>query len=113
MSAHLLRPWLKPLHIQFFVNLSHIPPVLRWLRYFSTLGYALEALSVNEVGSGLMIVDNLAGVDVQIGAAIIMETLFGFGQGNYYRDVLVLMAFVLGYAGMLVAAVWLLMRERR
>ena len=40
----------------FFVNLGSIPPVLRWLRYFSTLGFALEALTVNEVSSGLMIV---------------------------------------------------------
>ena len=39
----------------FFVNLAQIPPVLRWLRWFSTLGYTLEALSVNEVGAGLMI----------------------------------------------------------
>lgn len=42
--------------LSFFVNLGQIPPVLRWLRYFSTLGYTLEALSVNEVGSGLQIV---------------------------------------------------------
>jgi hypothetical protein len=26
----------------FFVNLSKIPPVLRWLRWFNCLGYALE-----------------------------------------------------------------------
>jgi hypothetical protein len=26
------------------------------LRYFSTLGYTLEALSINEVGSGLQII---------------------------------------------------------
>jgi hypothetical protein len=42
--------------LRFFVNISNIPPVLRWLRYFSTLGFTLEALSVNEVGSGLKIV---------------------------------------------------------
>lgn len=40
----------------FFVNIQQIPPVLRWLRYFSTLGYTLEALSINEVGSGLQII---------------------------------------------------------
>jgi len=45
----------------FFVNLSKIPPVLRWLRWFDVLGYALEATVVNEVGAGLEIVDSLAG----------------------------------------------------
>jgi hypothetical protein len=44
----------------FFVNLSKIPPVLRWLRWFDVLGYALEATVVNEVGAGLEIVDTLA-----------------------------------------------------
>lgn len=88
----------------FFVNLGQIPPVLRWLRYFSTLGFMLEALSVNEVGSGLMIIvrtnfkpwprfkltgykDVLSGVSIEISASLIMETLFGFDLGNYYRYV--------------------------
>lgn len=44
----------------FFVNLGKIPPVLRWLRWFDVLGYALEATVVNEVGAGLEIVDTLA-----------------------------------------------------
>ena len=41
---------------RFFVNIQQIPPVLRWLRYFSTLGFTLEALAINEVGSGLQII---------------------------------------------------------
>ncbi|KAG9091130.1 hypothetical protein FRC06_000699 [Ceratobasidium sp. 370] len=69
----------------FFVNLSQIPPVLRWLQYFSILKYCLEALAVNEVGSGLMIQDTLEGVPVNVSAALIMELLFGFGAKNYYR----------------------------
>ncbi|KAG8737551.1 hypothetical protein FRC10_008064 [Ceratobasidium sp. 414] len=69
----------------FFVNLSQIPPVLRWLQYFSILKYCLEALAVNEVGSGLMIQDTLSGVPVNVSAALIMELLFGFGAKNYYR----------------------------
>ncbi|WWC88700.1 uncharacterized protein L201_003613 [Kwoniella dendrophila CBS 6074] len=97
----------------FFVNISQIPPILRWLRYFSTLGYTLEALSVNEVGSGLQIVDSLNGVKVEIGATIIMQTLFGFGMNNYYRDVLVLFAFIAGFAISLVFIVVYLLRERR
>ncbi|KAH9918371.1 ABC transporter [Epithele typhae] len=76
----------------FFVHLNDIPPVLRWLQWLCPLKYTLEALSVNEVGSGLQIEDTLAGVPVNISAALIMQTLtsdalpaFGFGQNNYYR----------------------------
>lgn len=56
VSDHYRRETMCLTYISFFVNLGNIPPVLRWLRYFSTLGFTLEALSVNEVGSGLMIV---------------------------------------------------------
>jgi len=71
----------------FFINLSRIPAVLRWLQWLSPLKYALEALSVNEVSSGLMIVDELAGAKVQVSAVVIMETLFGFKFSAYYRSV--------------------------
>ncbi|WRT67810.1 uncharacterized protein IL334_004784 [Kwoniella shivajii] len=97
----------------FFVNISQIPPVLRWLRYFSTLGYTLEALSVNEIASGLQIIDSLNGVKVEIGAQIIMQTLFGFGMDNYYRDVLILFAFIAGFTLLLVFIVVYILRERR
>ncbi|KAL7423124.1 hypothetical protein Q5752_002424 [Cryptotrichosporon argae] len=97
----------------FFVNLSQIPPVLRWLRYLSTLGYTLEALAINEVGSGLQIIDTLDGVPVEIGAVVIMQTLFGFGVENYYRDVLVLFAFIAGFAVLLVLSVFFILHERR
>jgi hypothetical protein len=57
----------------FFVNLGDIPPVLRWLQWIAPLKYTLEALSVNEVGSGLMIEDTLQGVPVSVSAALIMQ----------------------------------------
>jgi len=57
----------------FFVNLEAIPPVLRWLQWFAPLKYCLEALAVNEVGSGLMIEDTLQGVPVSVSAALIMN----------------------------------------
>lgn len=98
---------------QFFVNLEQIPPVLRWLRWLAPMGYALEALSVNEVSSGLPIKDTLAGVPVDVSASLIMETLFGFNPGNYYRDVLVLFAFIVGWAMLLVVAVHFRLQESR
>lgn len=57
----------------FFVHLDAIPPVLRWLQWLCPLKYCLEALSVNEVHSGLMIQDNLEGVPVNVSAALIMN----------------------------------------
>ncbi|EIW60918.1 uncharacterized protein TRAVEDRAFT_166013 [Trametes versicolor FP-101664 SS1] len=97
----------------FFVHLDDIPPVLRWLQWICPLKYTLEALSVNEVGSGLMIVDTLEGVPVNVSAALIMKTLFGFGQNNYYRDVLVLFAYIAGFAVSVIFIVWLKVREHR
>ena len=57
----------------FFVHLSSIPPELRWLEWMCPLKYALEALAVNEVNSGLEIQDTLQGVPVTVSAALIMN----------------------------------------
>ncbi|KAF7298507.1 ABC transporter protein [Mycena kentingensis (nom. inval.)] len=97
----------------FFVHLDSIPPVLRWLQWLCPLKYTLEALAVNEVGSGLMIEDSLQGVPVNVSAALIMNLLFGFGANNYYRDVLVLFAFVAGFGVGVIGVVWWRVRERR
>ncbi|RDB24157.1 putative ATP-dependent permease [Hypsizygus marmoreus] len=97
----------------FFVHLDAIPPVLRWLQWLCPLKYTLEALSVNEVGSGLLIEDVLQGVPVSISASLIMQLLFGFGLNNYYRDVLVLFAYIVGFGVGVIGVVWLKVRERR
>ncbi|KAJ7891204.1 hypothetical protein B0H14DRAFT_3081531 [Mycena olivaceomarginata] len=97
----------------FFVHLNSIPPVLRWLQWLCPLKYCLEALAVNEVGSGLMIQDTLSGVPVNVSASLIMNLLFGFGSNNYYRDVLVLFAFIAGFGVGVIGIVWLRVRERR
>jgi ABC-type multidrug transport system permease subunit len=57
----------------FFVHLNSIPQVLRWLQWMCPLKYALEALAVNEVNSGLEIQDTLQGVPVTVSAALIMN----------------------------------------
>ncbi|KAG2020925.1 multidrug resistance protein 1 [Coprinopsis cinerea AmutBmut pab1-1] len=97
----------------FFVNLSDIPPVLRWLQWIAPLKYTLEALAVNEVDSGLMIEDTLEGVPVNVSAALIMQLLFGFGLDNYYRDVLILFGFIAGFGIGVIGVVWFFVRERR
>jgi len=97
----------------FFVHLNTIPPVIRWLQWLCPLKFALEALSVNEVGSGLMIQDAIQGVPVNVSASLIMNLLFGFGVNNYYRDVLVLFAYIAGFGISVIGVVWLKVRERR
>lgn len=97
----------------FFINIANIPPVLRWLRYLAPLGYMLEALTVNEVGSGLMIVDVLQGVAIEISAVPIMHSLFGFGESNYYRNVLVLFGWIAGFGLLLILTVFYFLREKR
>lgn len=71
----------------FFVHLNSIPPVLRWLQWLCPLKYSLEALSVNEVGSGLMIQDTLQGVPVDISAKLIMELVSDFIFSNFGTNV--------------------------
>ncbi|KAH6919115.1 ABC transporter [Coprinopsis sp. MPI-PUGE-AT-0042] len=97
----------------FFVNLNDIPPVLRWLQWLAPLKYTLEALSVNEVDSGLQIKDTLEGVPVNVSAALIMQLLFGFGLNNYYRDVLILFGYIAGFGISVIGVVWFFVRERR
>lgn len=93
----------------FFTNLRSIPPVLRWIQWLAPLKYALEALTVNEISNGLLIKvrylllspaiiarderclrrtqDTLSGVNIQVSASLIMNLLFGFDTGAYYRSV--------------------------
>jgi hypothetical protein len=62
----------------FFLHLNSIPPALRWLQWLCPLKYNLEALTVNEVNSGLRIVDVLEGVPVSVSAVTIMNLVRSF-----------------------------------
>jgi len=68
---------------------------------------------VNEVSSGLMIDDILQGVKVDVSASLIMQVLFGFQPTAYYRDVLVLFAFIGGFAFFVVSTVVWQLKELR
>jgi len=83
------------------------------LQWLCPLKYCLEALSVNEVASGLQIVDVLEGVPVSVSAVTIMSLLFAFEVGNYYRDILIMVGFILGFGIGVVGVVWFTVRERR
>lgn len=69
----------------FFVHLNSIPPVLRWLQWLCPLKYTLEALSVNEVGSGLTIDDVLQGVPVSVSATLIMQLVSDCDRPGFIR----------------------------
>lgn len=45
--------------------------------------------------------------------AFFLVQLFGFDLNNYYRDVLVLFAFIAGFGLGVIAIVWFKVRERR
>lgn len=97
----------------FFVKLENVPAWVRWPTYITPLGFALEAISVNEVGAGLPIKDDLDGIAIEINAAYIMKRLFGYELGKYYGDVLALCWFLIGYLVLLVGLVVYHMREHR
>ncbi|SCZ90311.1 BZ3500_MvSof-1268-A1-R1_Chr1-3g01909 [Microbotryum saponariae] len=97
----------------FFIHLDSIPAAVRWIQWLCPLKYLLEALTVNEISGGLMIVDTLQGVKVSISAKVIMISLFGFNTDAYYRDVLIIAAFLIGFATILTVAVVFKLREIR
>ena len=44
---------------------------------------------------------------------MVVVQLFGFGSNNYYRDVLILVGFILGFGVSVIGFVWFAVRERR
>ena len=73
----------------FLLSLDHLPSVLKWIRWLCPLKYAPEAVGSNEL-VGLELVDNLAGVPIRTPVSLFAGGLFGFQDGSYYRDPLVL-----------------------
>lgn len=89
----------------FFVNLTSITPVLRWIQYIMPIKFSLEAMAINEVSGGLMIEDTIAGARVKISALLIMNMLFGFNPDAFWRDVIILLGFLLFFTMALVIMV--------
>ncbi|KAN0064033.1 hypothetical protein ACQY0O_003639 [Thecaphora frezii] len=97
----------------FLLNLDQIPAVLRWLQWLCPLKYALEAVSTHEL-KGLQLVDKVAGVNISTSVSLFSGSLFGFRDGAFYRDLLVLaLGFNLGCFVLLCGAVWWKMRDVR
>lgn len=97
----------------FVMSLNSMPSVVKWLRWIVPSKYALEAVADNEL-KGLQFIDTFAGVPVRTDVSLFANKLFGFEDGAYYRDLIVLACgFLIGFSFLLFLAVWWRMRELR
>ena len=67
---------------------------LTWIQYLSMFKYGFEALAVNEVATTKLI-DNIQGVSFNVPGSLILQKLFGFELESYWRNVIVLIGFIL------------------
>ncbi|KAH7048798.1 hypothetical protein BKA57DRAFT_485477 [Linnemannia elongata] len=91
----------------FLINSKQIPKALTWIQYLSMFKYGFEALAVNEVATTKLI-DNIQGVAFNVPGSLILQKLFGFELGSYWRNVIVLVGFIL----LFVATFWILVSLR-
>lgn len=97
----------------FVMSLNSMPPIVKWLRWIVPSKFALEAVADNEL-KGLQFIDTFAGVPVRTDVSLFANKLFGFEDGAYYRDLIVLACgFLIGFSFLLFLAVWWRMRELR
>ncbi|KAG0247815.1 hypothetical protein BG011_000887 [Mortierella polycephala] len=91
----------------FMINSGNIPAALTWVQYLSMFKYGFEALAVNEVATSTLI-DNIQGVAFKVPGSLILQKLFGFDLGGYWRNMIILVAFVI----LFIAMFWLLVTWR-
>ncbi|KAG0279665.1 hypothetical protein BGZ97_009536, partial [Linnemannia gamsii] len=91
----------------FLINSKQIPKALTWIQYLSMFKYGFEALAVNEVATTSLI-DSIQGVAFNVPGSLILQKLFGFELGSYWRNVIVLVGFVV----LFVATFWMLVSLR-
>ncbi|KAF9119632.1 hypothetical protein BGW39_000160 [Mortierella sp. 14UC] len=96
----------------FLINSGQIPAALTWIQYLSMFKYGFEALAVNEVATTKLI-DNIQGVAFNVPGSLILQKLFGFELGSYWRNVIVLIGFILLFVGTFWALVSLRLKERK
>ncbi|KAF9899991.1 hypothetical protein EC991_008047 [Linnemannia zychae] len=96
----------------FLINSGQIPAALTWIQYLSMFKYGFEALAVNEVATTKLI-DNIQGVAFNVPGSLILQKLFGFELGSYWRDVTVLVGFILLFVATFWALVSLRLKERK
>ncbi|KAG0271346.1 hypothetical protein BGZ95_000846 [Linnemannia exigua] len=96
----------------FLINSGQIPKALTWIQYLSMFKYSFEALAVNEVATTKLI-DNIQGVAFNVPGSLILQKLFGFELDSYWRNVIVLVGFILLFVATFWGLVSLRLKERK
>ncbi|KAG0051576.1 hypothetical protein BGZ83_003549 [Gryganskiella cystojenkinii] len=91
----------------FMINSGNIPAALTWIQYLSMFKYGFEALAVNEVATSKLI-DNIQGVAFNVPGSLILQKLFGFDLGGYWRNMIILIGFIV----LFIATFWSLVTWR-
>jgi len=96
----------------FMINSGNIPAALTWIQYLSMFKYGFEALAVNEVATSKLI-DNIQGVAFNVPGSLILQKLFGFDLGGYWRNMIILIGFIVLFIGMFWGFVTWRLKERK
>ncbi|KAF9963051.1 hypothetical protein BGZ70_007708 [Mortierella alpina] len=96
----------------FMINSGKIPDALTWIQYLSMFKYGFEALAVNEVATSKLI-DNIQGVAFNVPGSLILQKLFGFDLGGFWKNMIVLIGFNVLFIAAFWAIVTLRLKERK
>jgi len=91
----------------FMINSDEIPAALTWIQYLSMFKYGFEALAVNEVAN-TQLIDTIQGVAFNVPGSLILQKLFGFDLGGYWRNMIILIGFIIIF----IATFWMLVSLR-
>ncbi|KAG0010685.1 hypothetical protein BGZ80_001261, partial [Entomortierella chlamydospora] len=96
----------------FMINSGNIPAALTWIQYLSMFKYGFEALAVNEVAT-THLVDTIQGVAFNVPGSLILQKLFGFSLGGYWKNMIILIGFNILFIILFWAIVTLRLKERK
>ncbi|KAF9272644.1 hypothetical protein BGZ68_002239 [Mortierella alpina] len=96
----------------FMINSGKIPAALTWIQYLSMFKYGFEALAVNEVATTTLS-DNIQGVAFNVPGSLILQKLFGFDLGGYWRNVIIMVGFIILFIATFWSLVSLRLKERK
>ncbi|KAF9566441.1 hypothetical protein EC968_003752 [Mortierella alpina] len=96
----------------FMINSGKIPAALTWIQYLSMFKYGFEALAVNEVATTTLS-DNIQGVAFNVPGSLILQKLFGFDLGGYWRNMIIMVGFIVLFIATFWSLVSLRLKERK
>ncbi|KAF9936023.1 hypothetical protein BGZ67_002753 [Mortierella alpina] len=96
----------------FMINSGKIPAALTWIQYLSMFKYGFEALAVNEVATTTLS-DNIQGVAFNVPGSLILQKLFGFDLGGYWRNMIIMVGFIILFITTFWSLVSLRLKERK